>query len=106
VREAQKRGEQMNLSNDELAFYDALCVNDSAVMKMGDELLKGLARLLVEKVRKNASIDWNVKASVRAKLKVMIKKTLRKVGYPPDQQKLAIELVMEQAEQRASEWAV
>lgn len=106
MREAKERGKQSNLTEDELAFYDALCDNDSAVLALGDEKLKDLARLLVAKVRKSATIDWTVKASVKAKLRVLIKKTLRQFGYPPDKQKLAIELVLEEAEQRTNHWAV
>ncbi|MEW6404856.1 MAG: type I restriction endonuclease subunit R, partial [Chloroflexota bacterium] len=89
LREAGKRGEKLNLTEDEIAFYDALEVNDSAVKVLGDETLKGIARELVETVRNNVTIDWTVKESVRAKLRVMVKRILRKHGYPPDKQEKA-----------------
>ena len=104
MREAEKRGEQLNMSNDEIAFYDALEVNDSAVKVLGDDLLRDIARELVEKVRRNVSIDWTIKSSVRAKLRVLVKRTLRKYGYPPDMQPKAIETVLEQAERLTSFW--
>ncbi|MEJ5226015.1 MAG: DUF3387 domain-containing protein, partial [Anaerolineales bacterium] len=105
MREAQKRGEQLGLSEDEIAFYDALEVNDSAVKVLGDETLKGIARELVETVRKNVTIDWTVKESVRAKLRVMVKRILRKHGYPPDKQEKATQTVLEQAALIAADWA-
>ncbi len=105
MREAQKRGEQLNLTEDEIAFYDALEVNDSAVKVLGDETLKGIARELVETVRNNVTIDWTVKESVRAKLRVMVKRILRKYGYPPDKQEKATQTVLEQAEVIARDWA-
>lgn len=104
MREAEKRGEELNMSNDELAFYDALEVNDSAVKVLGDDLLRDIARELVEKVRRNVSIDWTIKSSVRAKLRVLVKRTLRKYGYPPDMQLKAIETVLEQAEKLTGYW--
>ena len=105
MREAQKRGDKLGLSEDEIAFYDALEVNDSAVMVLGDETLKGIARELVETVRKNVTIDWTVKEFVRAKLRVMVKRILRKYGYPPDKQEKATRTVLEQAEMIAADWA-
>lgn len=78
IKAADKRGEALNLSEDELAFYDALEVNDSAVQVMGDETLRDIARELVEKVKKNTSIDWTIKENVRAKLRVLVKRTLCK----------------------------
>lgn len=97
VQAANQRGEELGLEPYELAFYDALANNQSAVDVMGVEELKKLALLLTERIRKNASIDWNLKESVRARMKVMVKRLLRQFGYPPDMQKLAIELVLEQA---------
>ncbi|ANV88877.1 type I restriction endonuclease subunit R [Picosynechococcus sp. PCC 7117] len=97
VSEADKRGEELGLEAYELAFYDALAQNQSAVEVMGSEALKNLAIALVERIKKNASIDWNLKASVRARMKVMVKRLLRKYGYPPDMEALAIDLVLEQA---------
>ncbi len=106
MREANKRGEALKLTEDELAFYDALEVNDSAVKVLGDDTLKGIARELVQKVRENATIDWTVKENVRAKLRVMVRRTLRKYGYPPDKQEKATQTVLEQAELIARDWAV
>jgi type I restriction enzyme R subunit len=105
MREAGKRGEQLHLTEDEIAFYDALEVNDSAVKVLGDDTLKDIARELVETVRKNVTIDWTVKESVRAKLRVMVKRILRKHGYPPDKQEKATQTVLEQAALIAKDWA-
>jgi len=104
MREAQKRGEQLGLTNDELAFYDALEVNDSAVQVLGDDSLRTIARELVETVRKNVTIDWTVKESVRAKLRVIVKRILRKHGYPPDKQEVATNTVLQQAELLSEFW--
>ncbi len=98
MREAHRRGDDLGLREDELAFYDALEVNDSAVMVLGDETLKKIAQELVETVRRNVTIDWTVKESVRAKLRAMVKRVLRKHGYPPDKQEQATQTVLEQAE--------
>ncbi|RMG96405.1 MAG: type I restriction endonuclease subunit R [Deltaproteobacteria bacterium] len=98
MREAARRGEALGLSDDEVAFYDALEVNDSAVKVLGDETLKTIARELVQTVRRNVTIDWTVKESVRARLRVMVKRILRKYGYPPDKQAAAVKTVLEQAE--------
>ncbi|MEG3973505.1 type I restriction endonuclease subunit R [Microcoleus sp. herbarium8] len=97
VQAAKQRGEELGLQPYELAFYDALAQNQSAREVMGQDQLRELAIVLVERVRKNASIDWNLKESVRARMKVMVKRLLRQYGYPPDMQALAIELVLEQA---------
>jgi type I restriction enzyme R subunit len=105
MREAQKRGDQLNLTEDEIAFYDALGVNDSAVKVLGDDTLKEIARELVETVRSNVTIDWTVKEFVRAKLRVMVRRILRKHGYPPDKQDKATQTVLEQAELIAADWA-
>ena len=98
MRQAQERGENLGLSDDELAFYDALEVNDSAVEVLGDETLRTIAVELVETVRQNVTIDWTLKVSVRAKLRVMVKRVLRRYGYPPDKQEKATDTVLEQAE--------
>ena len=98
MKEAHKRGDDLGLSEDELAFYDALEVNDSAVKVLGDETLQKIAKELVEAVRKNATIDWTVKESARAKLRVIVRRLLRKHGYPPDKQEKATQTVLEQAE--------
>lgn len=105
MREAQKRGDKLSLTEDEVAFYDALEVNDSAVKVLGDDTLKDIARELVEMVRNNVTIDWTVKEFVRAKLRVMVKRILRKYGYPPDKQEKAMQTVLEQAELIAADWA-
>jgi len=105
MKEAHKRGDDLGLSEDELAFYDALEVNDSAVKVLGDETLQQIAKELVEAVRKNATIDWTVKESARAKLRVIVRRLLRKHGYPPDKQEKATQTVLEQAELLCKEWA-
>ncbi|MFN3705611.1 MAG: type I restriction endonuclease subunit R, partial [Thermoflexales bacterium] len=105
IREASARGEVLGLSEEELAFYDALETNDSAVKVLGDETLKKIARELVATVRKNITIDWTAREDVRAKLRVLVKRVLRKYGYPPDKQEKATQTVLEQAEVLAAEWA-
>ena len=104
MREAKARGEALKLSEDELAFYDALEVNDSAVKVLGDDALRTIARELVETVRKNVTIDWTVRESVRSKLRVIVKRILRKWGYPPDKQEAATNTVLEQAELLSEFW--
>jgi type I restriction enzyme, R subunit len=106
MREAAKRGEELGFNDEELAFYDALEVNDSAVKVLGDETLRIIARELVDTVHKNTTIDWTVKESVRAKLRTMVKRILRKYGYPPDKQEKATQTVLEQAELLCKDWAV
>jgi type I restriction enzyme R subunit len=105
MREANKRGDNLGLTEDETAFYDALEVNDSAVKVLGEPTLKAIAHELVETVRQNVSIDWTAKQSVRAKLRVMVKRILRKHGYPPDRQERATKTVLEQAELLCADWA-
>lgn len=105
MREENKRGEGLGLSDDEIAFYDALEVNDSAVKVLGDETLKTIARELVQAVRNNVTIDWTLKESVQAKLRVMVKRVLRKYGYPPDKEKKATETVLDQATLLCKDWA-
>ncbi|MFI5072438.1 MAG: type I restriction endonuclease subunit R, partial [Terriglobales bacterium] len=105
MRAANARGEQLNLTEDELAFYEALEVNDSAVKVLGEPTLTKIARELVETVKKNVTIDWTVRESVRAQLRVIVKRILRKYGYPPDMQEKATQLVLEQAALLSSEWA-
>lgn len=97
VQASKQRGEELGLEPYELAFYDALAQNESARDVMGQDTLKELAVVLVSRIRKNATIDWNLKENVRARMKVMVKRLLRQYGYPPDMQALAIELVLEQA---------
>ena len=105
MREASARGEQLGLSDDELAFYDALETNDSAVQVLGDETLRAIARELVDTVRNNVTIDWTLRENVRAKLRAMVKRILRKHGYPPDKQEKATVTVLEQAEVLSEGWA-
>jgi type I restriction enzyme R subunit len=106
MREAHARGEVLGLSEDELAFYDALETNDSAVKVLGDETLRAIARELVETVRNNVTIDWTLRENVRAHLRVLVKRILRKHGYPPDKQEKATQTVLEQAALLCAEWAV
>jgi len=98
MRAAGARGKQLGLSEDELAFYDALETNDSAVKVLGDDTLRAIARELVDTVRKNVTIDWTIRENVRAQLRVYVKRILRKYGYPPDKQEKATQTVLEQAE--------
>jgi len=106
MREAHKRGEKLNLSEEELAFYDALETNDSAVKVLGDETLRLIAHELVETLKKNVTIDWTVKESVKAKLRTLVKRILRKYGYPPDKQERATQTVLSQAELLCADWAL
>ncbi|MBZ0300539.1 MAG: DUF3387 domain-containing protein, partial [Anaerolineae bacterium] len=106
MRDAQNRGEQLGLTDDEVAFYDALAQNNSAVEVMGDKQLAVIALKLVEAVRANVTIDWTVKQGARAKIRVLVKRLLREFGYPPDLQEAATELVLEQAEVLAAQWAM
>ena len=105
MRAAQASGENLGLSDDELAFYDALETNDSAVKVLGDETLRTIARELVATVRKNVTIDWTIRDNVRAQLRVLVKRILRKYGYPPDKQEKATQTVLEQAELLSGAWA-
>ena len=104
IREAQKRGEELGLTEDEVAFYDALEVNDSAVKVLGDECLRKIAQELVEAIRRSVTIDWTVRENARAQIRVMVKRILRKYGYPPDKQEKATRTVLEQAEVLCKEW--
>jgi type I restriction enzyme R subunit len=98
MREGQKRGEKLGLTDDEIAFYDALEVNDSAVKELGDPILKKIAQELVAHVRKSVTIDWTLRESARAQIRVLVRRILRKYGYPPDKQEKATQTVLEQAE--------
>ena len=104
MNEASKKGKDLGLTDDESAFYDALEANDSAVKIIGDEKLKELAHALVEQVKANTSIDWTIRESVRSKLKVIVKRLLRKYGYPPDKQKMAVDRILQQSEMFAESW--
>ena len=104
IREEKERGKDMNLTEDEVAFYDALCENETAIKELGDGTLKKIAQELVTMLRKNTSIDWTLKESVRAKLRVYVKKLLNKYKYPPDKQEQATKTVLEQAEILCRDW--
>lgn len=102
----QKRGEALGLSPAEMAFYDALARNESAVREMGDEVLMKLAKDITDKLRKSVTVDWQYKDSVRAKMRTLIRIALRTYKYPPDLQAEAIEFVLQQAEEIAGEFAI
>jgi len=106
MREARHRGEDLGMTDDEVAFYDALEVNDSAVKVLGDETLKTIAHELVEAVQRSVTIDWTVRENARAQIRVIVKRILRKYGYPPDKQEKATQTVLEQAEVLCREWVV
>ena len=98
LKAAQQRGEVLGLNESEVAFYDALATNGSAVEVLGDETLKQIARELADRIRRSATIDWTIKETVRAEMRAMVRRLLRKYKYPPDQQEAATELVLTQAE--------
>ena len=101
---ASKRGESLGLNDDEIAFYDALAANDSAVQAMGDAKLKLIAAELITQVKKSVSIDWTLRESARARIRVMVKRILSKYGYPPDLQEEAVKTVLAQAELLCNQW--
>lgn len=103
-REAANRGDELGLSEDEVKFYDALVTNESAVRELSDETLKKIAHELTENLRQNLSVDWSERESVRAKLRLMVKRILRKYKYPPDLQDAAVELVLQQAQVMGESW--
>lgn len=105
MREATKRGEDLKLTEDELAFYDALEVNDSAVKILGDEVLCKIAREIVQSIRNTVAIDWTIRENIQAQMRVKVKHVLRKHGYPPDKQKKATDTVLEQAHLICRDWA-
>jgi type I restriction enzyme R subunit len=104
IRKAEKRGEDLGLSDDEVAFYDALETNDSAVKLLGDKVLCEIARELVRTIRNNVTVDWSIREDRRAHIKRLVKRILKKYGYPPDKQEKATQTVMEQAETLCEEW--
>lgn len=106
VRDSPQRGKALGLSDDEMAFYDALADHGNVRDLMGDEVLGTIARDLVDTIRKSVTIDWTQKASVRAKMRTQVKRLLRKHDYPPDKRKEAIETVIEQAEEVCKDWAL
>ena len=103
---AQKRGDDLGLTDDEVAFYDALAVNESAVELMGDDKLKVIAAELITLVRKSVTIDWTLREGARAKIRVIVRRILNKYGYPPDLQAEAVKTVLQQAELLCADWAV
>ena len=105
MREAEKKGKELGLNEDEKAFYDALEVNDSAVAVLGNETLRTIAIELVNTIRKNVTIDWTLRENVQAKMRVAVRRILKKYGYPPDKQKKATATVLEQAELLCKDWA-
>ena len=102
---ASKHGEELGLNFDELAFYDALAENESAMIELNDEILKNIAQELTKKLRSSVTVDWQKRESVRAKMRNLIRIILKRFKYPPDQQPEAIELVMKQAEVLSDEWS-
>lgn len=105
IKKADLQGRELGLTTDEVAFYNALEVNESAVQVLGDETLKLIAREIADKVKQNATIDWTIRESARAKLMVLVKRTLKKYGYPPDMQQKAVDTVLKQAEMMADWYA-
>ncbi|MDB5386694.1 MAG: box helicase, partial [Planctomycetaceae bacterium] len=106
MQAANRRGEDLGLNDDEICFYDALAVNESAVRAMGNDELKVIAAELVTSVRQSVTIDWTVREAARAKIRVMVRRILKKHGYPPDLQEEATKLVLEQAETLCADWAM
>ena len=106
IKAAASRGEELNLTDDEICFYDALIQNNSAEELMGDDKLKVIATELMMTVRRNVSIDWTLRENARARIRVIVKRILKRFGYPPDLQDAAVQLVLEQAETLSGEWAV
>ncbi len=104
IKDEKDKGKGMGLTEEEVAFYDALSNNESAIRELGDETLKAMARELVDMLRKNTTIDWTIKESIQAKLRVYIKRLLKKYNYPPDKQDGATKIVLEQAELLAKDW--
>lgn len=104
-RAAASRGEQLGLHDDEVKFYDALANNESAVRELQDETLKKIAQELTRSLRENLTVDWSERESVRAKLRLLVKRLLKKYKYPPDQTEEAVELVLQQAQSLGEEWS-
>jgi type I restriction enzyme R subunit len=104
-REAMGEEEELGLNSDEVAFYHALAENESAIRELGDEILKKIAVEITEKLRSSTTVDWQKRESVRARLRILVRRTLQRYKYPPDKQKAAMKLVMKQAEALADEWS-
>jgi type I restriction enzyme R subunit len=105
IRAARERGEESGLSDEEIAFYDALAENDSAREAMGEPQLHVIAHELVENIRRTVSVDWTQRETARARMRVLVKRILRKYGYPPDLQDTAVQNVLQQAEALSAAWA-
>jgi type I restriction enzyme R subunit len=105
IRAARERGEETGLSDEEIAFYDALAENDSAREAMGEPQLRVIAHELVDSIRGNITVDWMHMETARARMRVLVKRILRKYGYPPDLQDAAVQTVLQQAEALSAEWA-
>ena len=105
IKQSDKRGVELGLNDYEVAFYDALANNENALDVLGKDKIKELAVVLVQKVKSNTSIDWTIRENARANIRRIVKRTLRQFGYPPDQQLLATENVLEQAKLLADEWS-
>ena len=103
-RAVASRGEELGLTEDEIRFYDALADNESAVRELSDETMKKIAHELTESLRQNLTVDWSERASVQAKLRLMVKRILRKYKYPPDQQDAAVQLILQQAQALGEAW--
>ena len=103
-QEEMMREAELGLNPDEIAFYDALANNESAVRELGDEILKKIAVEITDKLRKSTTVDWQVRDSVRAKLKILVRRTLQRYKYPPDKAAEAVELVLKQAESLSNSW--
>lgn len=106
IRAARQRGEEAGLTDEEIAFYDALAENESAVQLMGDDKLRVIAHELLKSLRENVSVDWAHRESARARMRVLVKRILRKYGYPPDLQDKAVQTVLQQAEELSATWAL
>lgn len=104
IRAARSRGEEQGLSDEEIAFYDALAENESAVQLMGNDTLKVIAHELLVSLKENVTVDWAHRESARARLRVLVKRILRKYGYPPDLQDSAVQTVLQQAEVLLGAW--
>ena len=105
IREARKRGEEEGLSPDEVAFYDALAENESAVEVLGNDQLKVIAHELLKSLKSNLTVDWAHRESARASMRVLVKRILRRYGYPPDLQDAAVQTVLQQAEALSAMWS-
>ena len=103
-QEEMIREAEFGLNPDEIAFYDALANNESAVRELGDEILKKIAVEITDKLRKSTTVDWQIRDSVRAKLKILVRRTLQRYKYPPDKAVVAVELVLKQAESLSNSW--